>query len=69
MEWIRTSDQMPAPETQVIIATGSFVAVGELNKNNNFWRYCDVLGTYEDTGYLENVNDVTHWMPLPDMPK
>lgn len=48
--------------------TKDFVSAGELSESKNWYRYANCLGGNEATGYIDNVNDVTHWMPLPSMP-
>lgn len=74
-KWIKCSDQMPEPRTLCIVcgkypfATQYSVFVAEYwwgaddKKENEEW--CNVC--YEQNDWL-NVDCVTHWMPMPEMP-
>lgn len=66
MEWIKTSNELPQIDKEVLVSDGNFVTVGEYAPYGQ-WRVLDGLGTYAETAYL-NKNIITHWMPLPNKP-
>ena len=67
MEWIRTDRQLPEKDTEVlIIVKGKYITVGELT-NYDKWMALNGLGIVEATGYF-SLNQVTHWMPYPELP-
>lgn len=62
MEWIKCSERMPEPGTLVIIMQVGFHVpyVGWWNPpGSDGWEIRDKYNEPED---------VTHWMPLPDLP-
>ena len=70
MEWIKVKDRLPIREQdmgnknyidiEVIIATKHFVSTDFFKAGNtiDFWSQ-----------FNEYEGEVTHWMPLPDLPK
>ena len=59
MEWIKTSDRMPVPFVEVLVCTedGS--------------RYVAALNsemTWDDGDFFDDIQNVTHWQPLPEPP-
>ena len=61
-EWISVKDRLPEKDTSVLYTNGKEMFSGFLLSNmrhDPFWSHYD---DFEDT-------DVTHWMPLPGLPK
>ncbi len=72
-EWIKTKDKLPPDETPVLIVINGEVHIGELRWEHPSWeetfesfRYWD---NPNDDGQMWDWHDVTHWMPIPDVPK
>lgn len=72
MSWIKCSDKMPDPETIVLIVINGRIDVGAL-----YWEYPGFEDSWKaftywdhphDDGQCWEHNDITHWMPLPDLP-
>lgn len=59
-EWISVEDRLPTVANEYIVTNGS--AVSTLEWNDGKW-WSVVLG--------QNVplKNITHWMPLPELPK
>lgn len=63
--WIPCSERLPEPLQNVIICTDiKTVTVAWINGNE--WYFADT-----GNGHIEQwgLDDVTHWMPLPEPPK
>jgi hypothetical protein len=59
-EWISVKDRMPGVDVMILMFSHPWVETGFLEE--------------EDGGFIEKhsddyVENVTHWMPLPDAPK
>jgi hypothetical protein len=64
-EWISVKDEMPKEDVNVLVTDGSC--------------WCSVWCLYssayagdcweDDYGYWQDLDDVTHWMQLPEPPK
>lgn len=72
MNWIPTDQQMPPPETPVLILLGGEPHIGELR-----WDHPGFEDSYSAYLYWDNPNDdgqawdhgsVTHWMEIPKLP-
>lgn len=70
MEWISVKDRLPE-HSQLILASGLMkgkikgIALCEFFPSNQFYKdytFCSV----NEFDYIENV---THWMKLPDLPR
>jgi len=74
MNWIKTKDQLPETETPVLIVCNKIIRVGAL-----FWEKPMFEEAYEAYKYWDDPNnslsdiwednEVTHWMPMPELPE
>lgn len=63
MEWIKCSERMPEETGDIIVFSDGIVMSGiSYSRRKGF--YIDAL-EYDD---YEPIDDVTHWMPLPNPP-
>ncbi len=71
IEWISVKDRLPEFAEEVLVTDGKDYAVGNYRYDAKAWDSCNF-------GWLENRNSddcppgiktVTHWMPLPKLPK
>lgn len=59
--WIKCSERMPDHKVNVLAATAcGSIWTAFYNENRNCW---------DDGDYYDDINNVTHWMPLPAAPK
>ena len=56
--WVKCSDRMPEIMKTVIVAEGEYISY--------MWWNGEAWDCWDDHGELQ---DVTHWMPLPAVPK
>ena len=58
-EWISVNDKLPPIYVNVLIydTIDNYISNSLLNKNKQW------------IGYESNIDDITHWMPLPNPPK
>lgn len=71
MEWIKVTDRLPEEGREVIVTTKYFdpksgfvyESIGGVYYEDEEWHYCGTFCAEEDDTVLE---EVTHWMPLPD---
>jgi hypothetical protein len=58
MNWIDVKDQLPEEKKQILITDGEFVKLGYFSiwDNGYFW------------GAPPYLSQITHWMPLPELP-
>ena len=72
-KWISTKERLPPMETPVLIIYQTDIRIGELRT-----EYPGFEDTYKAFHYWDDPvddgqgwewNDVSHWMPLPDLPK
>lgn len=74
MEWIKVSDGLPEHRVPVFAVVAPddgpdyppYREICLLNPNRE-WRRYDFID--EDDYPLQNGEEVTHWMPLPELPK
>ena len=64
MDWISVKDRLPEP--------GRYVAC--IAKRNPFSRFMPMVARIEKNGWAnpiteQYISEVTHWMPLPPLPK
>ncbi len=74
MEWTSVNDGLPADETPVLIIHNGQIRIGAI-----FWEHPGFEDTYEAFKYWDDPNDddgmpwewgeISHWMPLPELPK
>ena len=77
MKWISVKDQLPTEyDKEYIFYDGETVITGELTKiypcwdmNGNVSYKENGICLNEVTGSYLNINNVTHWMPLPEPPE
>ena len=58
-EWISVEDKLPPIYVNVLIydTIDNYISNSLLNKNKQW------------IGYESNIDDITHWMPLPNPPQ
>lgn len=62
-QWISCKDKMPADGIDVLIcARNRMINLAWYDKDMGYFYVCD-------SDYKYNSLDVTHWMPLPELPK
>lgn len=72
MKWVKTKKQLPENDDKVLalIRTKNkdfkYYEMGYY-KNGNWWN--DMIGKLEHDGVDNDYFFVSHWMPLPKMPK
>lgn len=60
-EWISVEDRLPCQDKWVLLSNGNKIWLGQLDNHYNKDFYCKCC--------LENFHGVSHWMPLPELPK
>jgi hypothetical protein len=69
MKWIKVSDQLPLQDQQVISTDGQLIASTIFQtskiKNEYWWSFLSSGCGCCDT----DMNNVSHWMPLPEKPE
>jgi hypothetical protein len=66
MRWISVKDRLPEHETDVDI----FIKIGVRRANVLFTNYEEDPHFYwEEHDCIYELDEVTHWMPLPELPK
>lgn len=63
MKWINVKERLPKPKTEVLTFDG---------KHINTCVFFNESGEFEDWGSIPASNFpecLTHWMPLPEVPK
>jgi hypothetical protein len=80
MKWIHVSDSLPEIRTPVLLTDGKTVLVGQredaayrAESGQKQWRWCasGVDGYEWDWDFDDIYTDdpVTHWMPIPALPR
>lgn len=66
-EWISVKDRLPRDIGKSVLVVNGHgkISIYALWKREygNRWTWID------STGRFNHVNDITHWMPLPELPK
>lgn len=60
-QWISVKNRLPERRVQVLVTDGFDIDTGNLSVNG--WWHLD------DSISCDCLDDVTHWMPLPEPPK
>ena len=62
MEWISIKDKLPKKLERVLVASKhDFICIASLTNNHENKKF------YDGDGFA--INSITHWMPLPELPK
>ena len=61
-KWIKCSDRMPEEYKKVLLYHGGYILIGYYMSVLEMW-------SFEGNSMPQNKWSVTHWMPLPEMPK
>jgi len=64
-EWVSVKDKLPDIHNNVLITDGKNCYIGHLG-NDKFSWFTDLEWNHH-RNYI--CRSVTHWMPLPDLPK
>ena len=64
-QWISVKDRLPEDCKKILVVNGhGYISISSLwRKDGSKWTWVD------STGHFNHVNDITHWMPLPEAPK
>ena len=77
MKWISVKDRLPDAYTFVLVCA-NFQGTGEPKPINisrfalTKWEFLsghEEVGAWSDIEYGMDINDITHWMPLPKSPE
>lgn len=61
-DWISTEKELPAESEEVLLLCRSFYEIGY------WWSIDDDRYWSNQEGLMFPFTDVTHWMPLPELP-
>ena len=67
MEWNDIKDGLPKTDVDVLITDGLVMAVG-INDCYSCWKPSNVDVTYDMSDVVLDMNDITHWAELPELP-
>ena len=67
MKWNDINNGLPKTDVDVLITDGLVIAVGS-NDCYSCWQPSNVDVTYDMAGVILDMNDITHWAELPDLP-
>lgn len=64
-EWISVKDRLPPRYKKILVVNGhGYVNISAFVKEfDGEWTWLGLDGKYN------HINDITHWMPLPEPPK
>lgn len=64
-EWISVNERLPEDCKKILVINGhGYIGISALwRKDGSRWTWID------SAGHFNHVNDITHWMPLPEPPK
>lgn len=74
MEWISVKDRLPQAYDYVLIyakrpGTGEPCPVGIARHDSTTWEPLEsLIGAYSDVEWEYDIDEITHWMPLPAPP-
>lgn len=70
MKWVSVKERLPLLQEDILVRTAPYgniwlaqLVVDEEIKDETYFQYVPT-----DYYYYDRINDVTHWMPLPDFP-
>lgn len=77
MEWITIEDKEPPKESSFLGTDGKIIFAAYWNEDCDFyqvggWERCNYCGGASNVSLTEEnykTKKVTHWMPLPELPK
>jgi len=67
MEWISVKDRAPEDGKIVLVTDGRIIGISSCYSEDESHRYIINFGYY--IGNEAHIENVTHWMPLPEPPK
>lgn len=67
MEWIKVTDRLPENEDTVLVV--SHIGEKALIELGRYLNCMEFHGWDAIDSFLERPCNVTHWMPLPELPK
>lgn len=65
MNWIPVSERLPEFDCRVLVSDGKYCSVGYRFDKDDPWWWIDHDG---DVDGVVDATDITHWMPLPELP-
>ena len=72
-DWVSVDERLPADETPVLIVLRGGITIGELRWERPSWEETYQAFRYWDDPHNDGQDwqwhDITHWMPLPEVPK
>jgi len=71
MNWISIKDKLPEIEKYVLVCYKNNVFQGYLDEweHDNCWYIFSGSFTLDEVDYNIKLDEVTHWMPLPEPPE
>ncbi len=73
MNWIKFSDKHPKEGESVLVTDGKIIGCAYIEyygKNNGYFYLYGAAHFGEEWEWIWGKNErVTHWMPLPELPK
>ena len=70
--WISVKDRLPkfdVPILYVVDGATRYVRKGVRGWDGNEYWWCDENGDFDEEGNDGDVSFVTHWMPMPKLPR
>jgi hypothetical protein len=67
MKWISVKERLPEEDQQVLVYSEDYPMEVMWFRNNKFNEYYEDLDIKKD--YNFEIEEVTHWMPIPEPPK
>jgi len=81
MKWIKCTERLPEPYTYVLVFADNPGTMEPkpmqfaIIKNKGVFEFTNALddegdyGVWMDISYFMEIEDITHWMPLPALPE
>ena len=67
-EWVSIEERLPRECVDVLVTDCYEVGIGYFVKHEDGSWHCVTTLSISEDGEWVSTNDVTHWMPLPEMP-